>query len=193
MNMNIHQPIEIPTGFNESPLAAIGELMQNHELEYALAIEDDGITLGKRQKDGTLATKTPAFLTDGPHKIQQLYLFGPTGQILIWRKDEGFCISRIDDQQLPPNDEYGLVSHYDDIHMLWGNAAETQPADTFTMMQEADRGFRFWIPLTIEPPQQAGLVVRHYLQQDEDGQCYVPYSRLVDIVQIQEGKGARAK
>jgi CRISPR-associated protein (TIGR03984 family) len=109
--------------------------------------------------------------------IQQLRLFGPGGEFLVWRSDGGFA-GRIIGAAADADEE----NSFTETHLLWGE--RTAPSqDGFTLLRAGAR------ELLHAPPgagQTAAVTVRHYIRYDQVGQAYVALSRLVDLTWTQE-------
>ena len=114
--------------------------------------------------------------------LQQARLFGPQGELFVWKAAEGF-LSRLilgEETPLPGQDSF------DEVHLLWGEAVKTR--DNFTLMVEGAEKHYHTLPLTLKKGSRAGLQVRHYLNYDSTGQAYTACSRLLGLVEVEGGK-----
>lgn len=173
-------------GFKSDPEKSILDAAATYGMTILLAFADDGVVWGKSTGDALVLCSQEVFdaLTiTGITKLQQLYLFGPRGQILLWRESASFRASIIQDDGLPVEDENGSPVYFDEEYFLWGSAVEAESTAPCTTLVEENRGFVLKIPLQLTANQQASLKVRHYTTQDPDGQLYIAFSRLVDLVQ----------
>jgi len=155
---------------------------------WLLAHADDGVIWGKRQKDGSLTLsgevfndpdRFPSIAVDlDAETLQQARIFGPEGELLIWRGDDGFYWRSIDDGPEPPDDAI------EEWHLLWGMGERIAAQDGFSLLQEGQRGQRHAPPLDIDSVPNAdrpALKVRHYIAYDKEDQAYIALSRLVKL------------
>ena len=180
------QQVALGGAFEEDLISWLQTKAEEHGLKYLLIIADDAVGFGKYEGGDFLvdAQVEGVLHPGGVKKIQQLYLFGDRAQILIWREGHLFKGSLIEDTDLPEKDADGVPPFAEEVYYLWGGARENQEDPAFTLLEEPERGFKLRIPLKILPKKQAGLKVRHYYQEDDEGQLYIAFSRLVDIVEI---------
>ena len=156
---------------------------QNPEMPYLLAHIDDGVVWGIIEK-GMLnlssqqqwqAVSRQAQLTGV--KIQQLRLFGPAGELFIWRGGEGVFNGRLlADGPTAPSDSY------EEYHLLWGEGIET--GGSFTLMRDGEQELYHAPPLSSAQGRRACLRVRHYIEYDARQQAYVGLSRLVKLEHV---------
>jgi len=145
---------------------------------YLLAFADDGIIWGYISNN-QVHLSSEAFPTVSPplreETLQQAHLFGPTGEVRLWRSPhEGWQAVLIQDQ--PSEQEDAL----DEFYFLWG-APGDESAQGFTLLLEKGRGFRQAVPLT-DTAKVVKLHVRHYLAYDDTtGSAYIALSRLVSL------------
>lgn len=151
-----------------------------HGLPYLLAHADDGVIWG-RVDAGRLRLAGEVFpdmaVRLRPVTLQQARLFGPAGEVLVWRDDTGFAARLIKDGSDSPPEALPNETHY-----LWGEAVRSQQG--FTLMQEGEQGLFHAPPLMIPTGKRAALKVRHYLDHDDQGQAHVTLSRLVDLSRV---------
>jgi len=148
---------------------------------YLLAHMDDGVIWGMRQDDGTLMLSGDVF----PDKVavslrwttlQQARLFGPGGELLIWRTPEGFAAREVSDAGVAPE------AYVEDNYLLWRQGSLLRQANGFALLEEGRRGLLHAPPVIPKGSQRPKLQVRHYLDFDAQGQAYVCMSRLVALI-----------
>lgn len=171
------------------------------EMRWVLAHTDEGVVWGVIEKD---ALQTSSKLFAGVEAqlqtptLQQVRLFGPAGEIFVWRETEtSFRARRIMDGAT------SSLNCIEDRQWLWGtpigeiNAAGdnvlVQNAD-FMLLHEGKQGLRHAPPvghLGLTANDRVMLTVRHYIQTDLQttatgqtlgtGVAYFADSRLVDL------------
>jgi CRISPR-associated protein (TIGR03984 family) len=156
-------------------------------MPWLLAHADDGVIWGKRQEDETLLLSSDIFSDPDKYPsiavllravtLQQVRLFGHSGELLVWRTDDGFAGRLVTDAWIE------LESLPDETHLLWhqGNPVEVDPQVGFSLLQEGQRGQRHAPPVITQGRRRPRLRVRHYVDYDEEGQAYIALSRLVDL------------
>ena len=179
-------PIEIDQTFMENPAAWLEKWLAEDgrpALPYLLAHTDDGVVWGfvddgklrlpnrhQWQLLGQQAALSGAILL-------QLRLFGPEGELFIWRAEDGGFNGRfLADGRTPPEDSY------ETRQILWGEGAESN--EHFTLMREGEQELFHTPPLPRGRGKRGRLRLRHYLAWDDRGQAYVALSRLVDLEAI---------
>lgn len=150
------------------------------DMGYLLAYADDGVIWGFVDANGRLQLAGSVFpeidVPLRPRTLQQARLFGPAGELFLWRTEQGFCTRLIADGATKP------TTALEDNFRLWGSGIETR--DGFTMMEEGAQGLYHAPPVKIARDGQCYLKVRHYVQYDENtGQAYISHSRLVDLLE----------
>ena len=184
------KPIRIDGKPVEDPLDWIEKRMCEHGLPYLLAHADDGVIWGRRNKGNGLVLSGQVFpelkVELRAKTLQELRLFGPAGEIFLWRTEDGFATRPLLDGSSPSREVI------DDLQLLWGRAKDA--GSGFTCMEEGERGLRHAPPLDIPNGKRACILVRHYLDHDEEGQTFIAYSRLVDLkTEEEDGNGAQAQ
>ena len=170
--------------FDTDLIGWINKQGNTHELMYLLAHADDGVIWGRYcfQSDRLLTSGqafTEVAVDLSAVTLQQMRLFGPKGEILIWQTDEGF-----DGRYLVDSPDDDVI---EETHLLWG-AAASESQKGFTLMRDGRQGLLHAPPIILCDGQRAGVKVRHYIQHDEQGQAYIPFSRLVDLVEVKENR-----
>jgi len=181
--------ITVGADFETGPRAWLAAQM-SEGMPWLLAHADDGVIWGRRQKDGTLILSSDVFNDPGKYPaiavplrattLQQVRVFGRQGELLLWRAGAGFLARLIDDGPTPP--EHSLSDEY----LLWGRGSrdvvEPPGQEPFVLISEGQQGVRHAPPRLSTSAGRLRLLVRHYVDYDDQGQAYVACSRLVDLV-----------
>jgi len=179
-------PVEIDRHSDEAALRAWLAGQMNEQRPWLLAHADDGVIWGKRGSNGNLTLSSDVF--GDPEKyplvavklraetLQEARVFGPGGEVRLWRTDEGFAARWLTD------DGVGLEALSDEKHLLWhqGNPVEVHQETGFALLQEGARG-QCHAPPLIPQDGRPKLIVRHYVDYDPEGQAYIALSRLVEL------------
>jgi CRISPR-associated protein (TIGR03984 family) len=157
---------------------------------WLLAYCDDGVVWGHRHNSRRPWSLSGEAFPDvsprlDPVTLQELRLFGPAEELLVWRTQDGFAGRRIADGDQPgPNDSRRPV---DEARVVLGDRLDRDPAAGFSVVADAT-GSRHAVPLVCRPADFTGrrwplrLHLRHYLTQDpETGAVRVAASRLLDL------------
>jgi len=173
-------------GFSEDPQGWLKKQCSGQKSRTILLIADDAVGFGYYKDDQLLfdSQVNHVMTKSGISRLQQLYLFNLDEQVFIWQANGEFLARKINDVSLPKMDEDDLETYYDEIYYLWGDASGEADPDGFTLMEEAERGFRFKIPISLAEGNGAGIKVRHYFGEDADGQKYIAFSRLIELEKL---------
>ena len=184
MNSDLCKPVTVDETFATDPRAWLARCM-SADMPWLLAHADDGVIWGKQLDDGTLKLSSDVF--SDPHEypslavslraetLQQVRLFGKGGELLLWRTDKGFAARQIDDSPTVPPEAF------EQNHLLWGKGVKEK--DGFSCLIEGRRGFVHALPVDgLLANGRVALIVRHYLDYDDQDQAYVCLSRLVDLI-----------
>lgn len=180
------QKIEVDEGFTHDMRRWLAEKARQLDLHYLLAHADDGVIWGWLDNEGQLITSAQVFPNDvnvelRTRTLQQLRLFAPAGELLIWRESkDAFSARLIADGADRPEESF------EETHWLWGEGAQSN--GHFTLMHEGREGLQHAPPVEHAEDGRAGLVVRHYIEYDEVGQAYVSCSRLIEFKKVWEAK-----
>ena len=183
MNKRYGTPVEIDAeSFAENPRAWLAQQM-SAAMPWLLAHADDGVIWGKRQPDRRLLLSSDVFPNTDVAvalravTLQQARVFGPAGELLIWRTEAGFAGRFIEDATI------SLESLPDEQHLLWhqGNPVKVDSIAGFALLQEGARGQRHAPPVIPSGSRRPALIVRHYVDYDDAGQAYIALSRLVGL------------
>jgi CRISPR-associated protein (TIGR03984 family) len=196
-----------PTGCSIRPLdpaecaqwlaavAAAGPAAQGgDDLVWLLGHCDDGVLWGRREgarwrlSSGPFPEVSPVL---GPRNVQQLRLFGPLREILLWKGD-GLHGRELADAGTTAADD--PLRPEDENYLLLGDRLQTPPRDGFALVADA-RGCRQAVPLVCQDTQFGDaqrrrwplrLHVRHYFSADpQSGLVRVGASRLVHLFQTE--------
>ena len=175
------KPVNLPQDFDLGLEQWLLEQAKTYELQWLLAHVDDGVIWGRIAGEQLILSSqldkenTPKLRVE---TLQQLRLFGPTGELYLWQGDEKWHGRLIDASVDETEDSF--ARHY----LLWGNLEENRN-DHFVLLADGVEGLRHAPPLPAQEfaakEQHLALSVRHYLAYDDDGQAYVAASRLVSI------------
>lgn len=163
-------------------------------LATLLAHADDGLIWGEVRHDG-LHLSSAAFSQVSPplrtKTLQQLWLFGPSADLSVWRAADGEWQARL------IQDGVGQACQtFDEYQMLWGTRSEGE-RDGFTLLVDGQLGNRHAPPVPEDrlafgrdgSRRPLRLQVRHYLHTDpETGLMSVYLSRLVAVLPHTEVK-----
>ncbi len=160
-------------------------------LKWALAHCDDGVTWGRWEaRDNRWVTGDDKIRQDISPKIrlaalQELRLFGPTREILIWRRDGGLFGRILDDGTKPDGPD--PLRPRDESILVRGHKVLEQGENGFTLITDGTGSCQV-IPLAIGRNEGKGRVararldVRHFWRQDPaSGAVRVAATRLVTL------------
>jgi len=161
----------------------INEQASDRQLRYLLAHAEDGVIWGRFDK-GRLLTSGEVFdqlpvlrsLT-----LQQCRIFGETGEVLLWKANQGWR------SRLCQEDNNPEIDFIEEKQLLWGTKKVTSERDGFTLLADGSQGLRHAVPLVSKVFSEENILrpvrlgVRHYVDYDEDGLAYICLSRLVDL------------
>ncbi len=149
------------------------------DMALLLAQADDGViwgqvTGGKLNLAGDVIPEVKVLLR--PATLQQARLFGPAGELLLWRDNGKFRVRRIADGAETPNNALPLEAYW-----LWGTQV-IRSAGGFKLLEEGAQGLRHAPPIPgLADGQRAALLVRHYLAHDAEGRARISASRLCGL------------
>lgn len=174
-------PVPVSDDFATEPANWLVVQARQHGLRYLLAHADDGVIWGRVDPDGLrtshgIEEASPLLRAS---TLQQVRLFSPAGELLLWRSDIGWRARCVAD----------IAGNADDLidedQILWGDTVK-EPQDGFTQVREGSQGMRHAVPITVTADQlrQHGLRlrVRHYITENEDGEASITLSRLVQLL-----------
>ena len=106
-------------------------------MRWLLAHCDDGVVWGRREgDDAPWRLSSAAFPDVSPPvsqvNVQQLRLFGPDAELLIWRTDDGFLGRRIADTS--PTDDTSPFRAAEESYVMLGDRRLDGPLDGFTLV-----------------------------------------------------------
>lgn len=176
--------------FRQDPAQWVQATARDHQCKWGFLVADDRVGFCAFNENGWLIQEgtRELFSPENFARIQQLYLFGTSFQVFLWREGVAdFKASIIKETEDISTDKSLEPAYMDETYYFWGSAQAEQAPKSFTRMAEKDRGFSFDIPCDLPANRQAGLRVRHYFQEDEDGQVTIAFSRLMSIERIKGG------
>jgi len=176
------QTIDLAHGFEPDLGGWLAGRAREYSLCYLLAHADDGVIWGRLDGDelSTSHSVAPEISPKlRPETLQQCRLFGPAGELLVWRDGNGWRARLAADGNCPAED------CFDEDQILWGTTVEDKRG-SFTLLRDGAQGLRHAVPIPVNEHQvgrhEVRLRVRHYLSYDDDGQARVALSRLVTLL-----------
>lgn len=161
-------------------------------LHWALAHCDDGVTWGRYDR-GTGVWRLGSEVAPGisppirEESLQELRLFGETGEVLIWRGEDGLAGRELRDGVVAreTGETPDPLRPSDEARVLGGNTVRSRLPHDFTHVADG-AGAEQILPLSVTTEQLQGkevrLVVRHYYEEDEEtGTVRVTATRLVKL------------
>jgi CRISPR-associated protein (TIGR03984 family) len=175
--------------FEKDPCAWFAEQSSVGSPAWLLAFADDGVIWGFLDNGefhlsgNTYPQVSPQLDTN---TLQQAFLFGEKAEVRVWRVENAFSASRMEDQ---PGE---AQEAFDEDQVLWGTqiAPDTKKSDYFTLVTDGRQGLMHAIPLKLDTSsfKERGrqnrplrLKLRHYLGTGEDGLVFIERSRLVSV------------
>lgn len=194
----VSQPVETFTGIEDLPawLEAQAKAYRMAAPCYLLAHANDGVIWGRLDEDGRLRTSYDALAESEnglslpslrAETLQQARLFNRQAELYIWRDGDGGWHGRL--LERVQEGETAVWSEcFDEPQMLWGTHG-THLAHRFTLLEDGAQGLYHAVPVKLavddeksgELQRPSQLLVRHYLDYDEQGQAYIALSRLVTV------------
>lgn len=167
--------VTVTSDFNEDMKKWLENEAKIHGLRWLLAHAYDGIIWGEEREDGLHLSN----ILFGPNlrisTLQMARLFGETGELLIWRGDNGWQVRMLKEG------EGADKEYYDESQLLWGTDVE-KSQDGFVLLRHGSEGLRHAPPFVSEDAKlRLKLNIRHYINYDQDGQAYIEFSRLISI------------
>jgi CRISPR-associated protein (TIGR03984 family) len=175
--------------------AVDGPLPEAAELEWALAHCDDGVTWGRYDREAKgwqlghqhVPSVSPAIRRS---TIQEVRIFGPCCELLIWRSDGSFRgrvlrdsgVPLVEPDPLRPGDESRIVR---------GTQVRKIYARQFTHVTDGT-GAEQVLPIEVSDAQLrfVRLGIRNYFQQDPDsGAVRIAATRLVNLAVKEDSHG----
>lgn len=187
MNIQHWQPVDVREDFSPDLRGWLAKHMTT-EMPWLLVHAYDGVIWGRRAADNKvlLSSEVPEIKARYPsievtlraETLQQARVFGPAGEVLVWRSEAGFTARRIMDGPHAP------VDAWEEPHILWGR--RIWEASGFCVLEEGQQGPLHAVPFVAPAGRRAALIVRHYIQPDNQGQAVVALSRLVQLGLLQK-------
>ena len=182
MNMSLWKAVENIGGIEADVRGWLAAHM-SEGMPWLLIHADDGVIWGKLDKDGKLILSSDVFDSQTQYPaiavelraltIQQARVFGPAGELLIWREGPHWRGRVIMDGEVLPDQAW------QEQQLLWGTAS--RQSQGFALLIEGAQGPQHAVPLVVSGQQRVVLTVRHYVTCDDEGQAAIVLSRLVDL------------
>jgi CRISPR-associated protein (TIGR03984 family) len=166
---------------------------------YLLSFHEDGLVWGILE-NGMLETSafadspSPQFR---PETLQECRLFSAGGELLVWRISDGQFKARwIIDEEGEETDSFDEAQVLHGTQVAKGKNGQILTNGRFTVVADGSQGLRHACPMALTDkdftvkgsPANKSLTnrplrlrVRHYLDYDQDGSCFVSLSRLVGV------------
>ncbi|HEU4327851.1 MAG TPA: CRISPR-associated protein Csx19 [Roseiflexaceae bacterium] len=157
-------------------------------LTYLLAHTEVAVVWGQ-YLNGALELSSDTYGPDGDvlgqDTLHTVRLFGPGGELLLWRAGADWRA------QLITDGTGALVEVIDEAYLLWGTDfhPDDRPDAPFRLLVEGRQGI-VHAPPRDSAGRDACMTVRHYLAEDMAGVTRIAFSRLVNIEPIKVTKGA---
>lgn len=177
----IVENVSVEDGFATDPNDWLVAQARQRDLHYLLAHADDGVIWGRVDDHGLhtshgIAPTSPPLRSSALHQAR---LFGPAGELLLWRSDDGWRARFVADRGESTDD------FVDEDQILWGDTVE-KTQDGFTLVCEGSQGMRHAVPIAVTADQlkqhKLCLRVRHYITENDDGEASITLSRLVQLL-----------
>lgn len=167
-------------GFEADPRGWFADQAQP-DMTTFLAHADDGVIWGE-VREGVLALSGDSFPQLAVElrgaTLQQARLFGPAGELRVWRTSNGFSACLIQDEETPQ--EQIIEEH----QWLWGEASKSE-ANGFTLLREGQQGMLHAPPISrLANHSRVALRVKHFIDFDDDGQATIRLSRLAGLAPV---------
>lgn len=183
------RPLDAEAALRWLESATADDTQGDDDLVWLLAHCDDGVVWGRRDRV-RWRLSSEVFPGSSPvpsrENVQQLRLFGPLREVLIWRTDTGFLGRELMDREVELSDP---LRPQDQEYLLVGERVQLAARDGFTLVSDA-RGARQAVPLVCtddtfgtgeNPRRPLRLEVRHYFSTDDMGLLRATASRLVHV------------
>jgi CRISPR-associated protein (TIGR03984 family) len=148
---------------------------------------DDGVTWGRRDGDEwRLGSKYFPDLCPTPSEanVQELRVFSPTAEVLIWRTSSGFCGRMLHDSSLDSGEQPDRPM--EELRVLLGSRVRER-IDCFARVEDGG-GSEQALPVRLPegpPSSWPRLRVRHYFARDELTGCVrLAMTRLVEFREV---------
>lgn len=170
--------------------------------EWLLAHTVGGVIWGRFADGELLLAGADASFADyvpplKPITVQQVRIFGKSGELFAWRAGAQLCARIWTDQAA--NGADSNMAYFDEAQMLWGtqvariSGESVEPRAGFTLVSDGVEGLHHAFPMVLtdkdfdkyEDPQKQRplrLIIRHYVSSNpDDGMNYISGSRLVSV------------
>ncbi len=155
--------------------------------KYLFAHADDGVIWGRVEEHQIIIPATEGeSLVESLNEttLQQLWLFGVSGEAYFWRNAEGWQVRRVRSNH-QTHEGKPLTQAIDEKYLLYGTHSAAF-AEGFTLVQDGEQGLRYAFPQHIEfdtkdDGLRLWLRVRQYVSTNDDGFSQIFFSRLVSL------------
>jgi len=167
--------------------AWLEEQAARYKFKWLLAHADDGVVWG-RVHNGRIVTAENLEPDICPplrkETLQQLRLFAPHAELLLWRDGENHWSARLI-RDAENGEEPFWREAIDEFQILWGTYAEPL-SEGFTLMRDGTQGLCHIVPIELSGEfenerRPLRLQVRHYIAEDEVGFARIVASRLLKL------------
>jgi CRISPR-associated protein (TIGR03984 family) len=181
---------------------------KRHKLTYLLAHALDGVIWGRVAENGRLHTSYDALhntQADGKwdtsrieaarktlpslrvESLQQARLFSEQAELYVWQDGDGGWNGRLL-TSVGEGQTADWLESFNEPQILWGTHG-TRLEHDFTLLEDGQQGLYHAAPVALKLndknngtlKQSLRLIIRHYLDYDEQGQAYIAVSRLVAL------------
>jgi len=176
------KPVIVNSDFNKNMKQWLEKEADTHGLRWLLVHAYDGVIWGEKRDDG-LHLSTSMLKPDlRVSTLQMARLFGETGELLVWRTDNGW------QARLVKDNEGEVKECYDEFQLLWGTDVDVEKShDGFVLLRHGSEGLCHAPPFKSKDDKlRLQLNIRHYINYDPDGQAYVDFSRLISVEAFNE-------
>ena len=208
-------PITVDQTFADDPAAWLKTKAGEYSLDLLLAFADDGLIWGRYEASSKklhLSCHHYPVVSPGlsAATIQEVRLFGPAAELLLWRTGPKAWQARLLDDQGRDETATSIAGWaFDEAQLQWGDrlasndertwaaegstAAVAESSAAFTLVAEGQEGLYHAVPLPLTPAhfdkaekererwRPLSLGVRHYLACDGDGQWIIDQGRLTSL------------
>lgn len=164
---------QIDFSLQEKFWESVNAITKAHNLRYFLSHHDDGVIWGVHKDGWQLSEDMNTSPRFNLVTLQQCRFFGEQAELFIWRTQDGFK------SRLLVEGEGKEFECFDVDQVLWGDQAEPYN-EHFRLMREGEQGMEHLLPLS-KVSQRAGLVIRAYLDYDDQSKAFIRWHRLTGL------------
>jgi CRISPR-associated protein (TIGR03984 family) len=190
--------IDAETGRPPELVDWLAKQASTYKLRWLLAHAYDGVIWGRYDESDGLITSAQAQEPEehiAPllrlETLLQCRLFGPAGELLIWKQDDHW------QTRLLLESQHGSTPPIDEYQVLWGTRAASRAHDFSLLTEVRQNGMQHIVPIASSDLNDAvlrnrrlRLLVRHYLDEDTTtGDVRIALSRLVELTILTTREG----